>query len=566
MPGLDRLRHHVCTLTADPDPAGPTDVQLLERFVRRNDQLAFAALVRRHGPMVLGVCRRVLRDAHEAEDAFQATFLVLARKSASLRKPEALAGWLYGVAYRTAVKARDRSARWRQAQEEFAEPADEAGGSLEVLAWRELQAVLDEEIQRLPARYRGPVVLCCLEGQTYQEAGRRLGCPAGTVAGRLSRARERLRGRLARRGLTLSAGLFAGLFSARTASAAVPGELITSTAQAAAWFATGKGPAALSGPVVALAKGVLQAMLWSKLKVVLGACLLMGAVGLACAVFAYHSPAAEGDGSSPLAGGTLPDAGASDKGGTTPTKKRGDPVKRPAYPEDPDAGSGTDPYGEARPALPIVAGLRLAEAQDQVDLCKARLQGKQAELEEAKILHEKARKHAATIQKLSDTRAITPQEAEEARFDEKVRATRVVVKEAEVKEATILLRQAERRLKALGKKPEGSGKDAGMGEPMGGAPRPGVPTGAAKKAYEAVFAAFQAGRKADAEKCYLWSKRWRDAERAAGNRKAQAEHAKRMRALRDLVLAQYRAGQVGRDEVAAAEYYWQEARAGSGSR
>src|SRR5262249_26019760 len=158
----------------------------------------------RHGPMVLGVCRRVLDHAHDAEDAFQATFLVLARKAASIVARDTVGNWLYGVAYRTAHKARVAAARRRLKERQMSRPE-----ALDEDVWRELRPVLDQELNRLPEKYREPVILCDLEGQTRKEAARRLGWPEGTLSGRLSRARVLLAKRLARHGLTLSGGAMA---------------------------------------------------------------------------------------------------------------------------------------------------------------------------------------------------------------------------------------------------------------------------------------------------------------------------------------------------------------------
>jgi RNA polymerase sigma factor (sigma-70 family) len=172
-----------------------TDSQLLKRFASQQDQAAFAALVRRHGPMVLAVCRRVLGNAHDADDAFQATLLVLVRKACVIARPESLGNWLYGVAYRVAVKARANAAR-RSGHERRA-PAKAWVDLLEEAIRRELRSVLDAELSHLPDEYRTPLVLCYLEGKTNAEAARMLGWPTGSISGRrLARARELLRKRL----------------------------------------------------------------------------------------------------------------------------------------------------------------------------------------------------------------------------------------------------------------------------------------------------------------------------------------------------------------------------------
>ncbi|MBX9581529.1 MAG: sigma-70 family RNA polymerase sigma factor, partial [Gemmataceae bacterium] len=178
------------TLARPAAPAGPPDGELLDRYVRGGDPDAFEVLVRRHGPRVFGVCRRVLRDPHAAEDAFQATFLVLARKAGSIARPDALAGWLHGVAARVARKARGRSYR--------ALPlgVPEAVGPTPDPDHWDLVRVLDEELARLPAADRDLIVLIYFEGRTHAEAARAAGCPAGSVAWRLARARAALRERL----------------------------------------------------------------------------------------------------------------------------------------------------------------------------------------------------------------------------------------------------------------------------------------------------------------------------------------------------------------------------------
>ena len=231
------------------------DALNLDRFVASGDPDAFAALAFRHGPMVFGVCHRVLRNQHDAEDAFQATLLVLARKAGYVSKRASLASWLYGVAFRTACNASAGIVRRRVHESQAPCSGQPAGPDA---AWSELRFILDEELNRLPERYRAPLVLCYLEGKTNEEAAAQLGWTKGTVSGRLARARDRLRRRLTRRGLTLSAGMLVGLFGVGTAPAAVPGTLLNATCQAAASCAAGK--AALAGPAAALAEGVIHAM------------------------------------------------------------------------------------------------------------------------------------------------------------------------------------------------------------------------------------------------------------------------------------------------------------------
>jgi RNA polymerase sigma factor (sigma-70 family) len=264
LPHLRRLA------SAGADDAG--DSQLLERFLRRRDPDAFAALVRRHGPMVLGVCRRLLPEPHDAEDAFQATFLVLLRRASDVGRPERLGSWLYGVAYRVALKARGREARRRRGERPL-EDAPVEGGVADLI-WRELRPVIDEELNRLPEKYRAPVVLCYLEGISKRAAARQLGWPEGTLSTRLHRAREILRRRLTRRGLALSAGVVAAALSRGATAAAVPAPL-------AAAAVAPPAPAA----VAALAEGALRAMWWNKVKLLTAVCAaLLLAAGLGRAV------------------------------------------------------------------------------------------------------------------------------------------------------------------------------------------------------------------------------------------------------------------------------------------
>jgi RNA polymerase sigma factor (sigma-70 family) len=267
------------------DGTGLPDGQLLEGYINRRDKAALAALVRRHGPMVWGVCRRVLANYHDAEDAFQATFLVLVRKAASIASRELLANWLYGVAHQTALRARATAARRKQRERPLGQMPEPATADYEI--WRDLQPVLDAELSRLPDRYRAVIVLCDLEGKTRKEAARQLGVPEGTVAGRLARARTMLAKRLARRGLALPGGVLTAVLSQSVAAAHVPAWLVSSTIKATSLFAAGQGTAGLiSAPVAALVEGVLKTMLLSRLKI--AAPVVLVAV-LACSAFGLLS-------------------------------------------------------------------------------------------------------------------------------------------------------------------------------------------------------------------------------------------------------------------------------------
>jgi RNA polymerase sigma factor (sigma-70 family) len=276
-------------LAAAGEAGGQADARLLERFAGRRDEAAFALLVERHGPLVLGVCRRLLRQEQDAEDAFQATFLVLARKAGSIRKGESVASWLYGVALRVARKARAAAIR-RQAREAQLRdvPAAEAAPAW---AGRELRAVLDEEVGRLPARYRLPFVLCHLEGKTNEEAARELGRPLGTVLAQLSRARARLRSRLVRRGVALSVAALAAALAQEGAPAAVPAGLAAATVKGAVTFVPGKAaaPGAVSAQAAALAEGVLHTMFRTKLMMAAAAVLAVCLAGVGAGLLAQQA-------------------------------------------------------------------------------------------------------------------------------------------------------------------------------------------------------------------------------------------------------------------------------------
>jgi RNA polymerase sigma factor (sigma-70 family) len=262
----------------------PTDRELLEHFVRHRDADAFAVLLHRHGPMVLGVCRRLLRDVHAAEDAFQATFIVLARRAGTISWRDTVGDWLYQVASRTAHKAA-AAAVLRKAHERAAGRTRPAVTNPDPAA-HEVYAVLDEELQRLPVKYRRAVVLCCLEGSTLMEAARQLGWPLGTTASRLARGRELLRGRLARRGfLCLGAVLALGL-GGDALTAPVPAALAESTWRSA--LETGNVAPASWTPATRLARGVGRDLARARFWLTLVMLLSLGLLGTATATTFPH--------------------------------------------------------------------------------------------------------------------------------------------------------------------------------------------------------------------------------------------------------------------------------------
>ncbi len=290
-PLASTLRRLYRSATHDESQA-PTDAQLLERFTAGRDESAFEALVNRHGRIVWSVCRRLLRREQDAEDAFQATFLLLVRRAGSIGRREAVAAWLYRVACRVALRLRAQAARRAVRDQQAARPlAMETEGET---LWRDLRPVLDEEVSRLPEKYRLPVILCYLSGHTTEEAARRLGCPRGTVLSRLAWARQRLRGRLARRGLAVSVGALAAVL-AEKASAVPPGDVLWRTLTAARWLAAGQAavPGAVSVRAVALMEGVLRAMYWTRMRTITAMVSLL-VLGAAAGFWAYRPVEAGG--------------------------------------------------------------------------------------------------------------------------------------------------------------------------------------------------------------------------------------------------------------------------------
>ncbi len=284
--GCDRLAlRQIHTVFNTGTIGGLTDGELLERF-RSCDleaaELAFAALIERHGPMVLRVCQSVLHEPHDAEDAFQATFLILVRRAPSIRKQGLVGSWLHGVAFRVASCQKAASARRRRHERRAAEQSYSIAHHEDR---QEVVSVLHEELDRLPEKYRAPLVLCNLECLSHEQAASQLSWPVGTVRSRLARGRERLRSRLLRRGLAPSGALMASAILGEAARGAVPRALVTATARAALREALGHSVAVgvTSGSVTVLVRGAMNVMLLSKIKLVLVAFTLVATAAIVAA-------------------------------------------------------------------------------------------------------------------------------------------------------------------------------------------------------------------------------------------------------------------------------------------
>jgi RNA polymerase sigma factor (sigma-70 family) len=291
---------HLRQAAGAPDPA-VTDAQLLERFLRDRDGVAFELLVRRHERLVQGVCRRVLRNPHDADDAFQTTFLLLVRKAGSIARREALPAWLHQVAYRVALRANGDARRDLRRSAPGVEPdslPSREPDPAEALP-PDLGPVLDQELSRLPEKYRAAVALCFLEGCTHEEAAQRLGCPRGTVSTWLTRARALLRARLARRGVVLTAAALAAGLGPPAGAAPVAAAVRV----ALRWVEGGPAAAQISARVAALAEGVLRTMFLTKLNVA-AAALLAAALVTSGGTLAVRALAGGGQdpGATPLPG------------------------------------------------------------------------------------------------------------------------------------------------------------------------------------------------------------------------------------------------------------------------
>jgi RNA polymerase sigma factor (sigma-70 family) len=276
---MNQVAQHILQLAFQWDGGDLTDAQLLDSFLSRHDERAFEALIYRHGPMVMGVCRRTLGCLEDAEDAFQATFLVLVRKAKSIKRGM-VGNWLYGVAYRTAMKAKVMRARKVARERRAREMARPKARQEEV--WEQLAPLIDKELNGLPDYYRSAVILCDLEGLSRKDAAHKLGWSEGTLSGRLAQARALLARRLSHTSLSISGGALAVLLSEQTASACLSTSVVASTSKAAILMATGQAYTAglVSANVLSLTNGVLKAMLLTKLKLTTLALLGVAVLGV----------------------------------------------------------------------------------------------------------------------------------------------------------------------------------------------------------------------------------------------------------------------------------------------
>ncbi len=417
------LRIQLGTLSGVGVVGDLSDGQLIRRFLDARDgaeQAAFTALVERHGPMVLRVCRHSLGDPHDAQDAFQATFLVLARKAGTVRKTDSLASWLHGVALRIALRARaDAARRSKYERRGAALRAEEPGrvaGPYE--SWPDLH----EEVARLPHRYREPVVLCYLEGLTTEAAASRIGCPRGTVLSRLSRARERLRGRLSRRGLALTA-----LPAVGPTPSALPAALIGATVRSALGFAGRRATEAAlaSATATTLAREVLYAMTVSKMKA-----LGVAALGCAFALGGVQTYARQFGG---IGAGKNP-AGVAPPAGGNPTR----PVHAAIAQQSNTKAGNTNPTESDKVRTNKVA------VPDGLNFLKARLDTKRAELKREEAQRELASSVVKIHKRLNERikGSVSKEEGAKAEAELKVAQAAVLIKEAEIREIEVRISQA----------------------------------------------------------------------------------------------------------------------------
>jgi RNA polymerase sigma factor (sigma-70 family) len=476
---------HVQHLFTEGGIAGLGEAQLLERYTRARDETAFAALVALHGPLVLGVCRRWLRDPNDVDDAFQATFLVLARRAKAIRDGNRLGPWLYGVAFRVASRLRSQAVR--RSQKEESTVLDVPAKEQPTMELSDLPPVLDEELARLPEHARATIVLCDLEGASCEEAALKLGCPVGTLKSRLSRARERLKDRLARRGFGPLAMAWESGRVSQWALAPPPLSLCEATVRAASEFCIQRGVAAgaVSASAAALARGVLKSMLVMKIKTTAA---ILGLSALACGSTGAFVHARQAG-----AGGRVPQSdavstGAADRllGNQTPVPPVHTPTD-PLIPSTPaDMGSAKTAaipaeelriklaaakrklawserqfkahvlaqaeYDEAADAVQLIESQIEAQTNalsDEVELLEAQLKVRQAELEAAMIRGKDIEDELA-LAKSEVERGVAPQNTLARALSQQHACTATIqIQKANLLEWNVRLAQAKRRVQRM---------------------------------------------------------------------------------------------------------------------
>jgi RNA polymerase sigma factor (sigma-70 family) len=470
------VRVSLCEILDSGTLTGLTEAELLERYLTVRDERAFEMIVTRHARMVLGVCRRILHDPNDVDDAFQATFLVLVRKAASIRSRERLSPWLYGVAQKVASRAR-AVASARRAREGLDGAFDRPGRSGPEAA-SELCAILDAELSRLPEKYRSAVLLCCLEGKSHDEAAAELNWPVGTVRSRLFRGRRLLQSRLTRRGISPSLVLASDLTSVLPPNVAPDPSLIEASLQIANRLANARLVA--SGTVAALTQGVLTTMFVTKLKLVGGTLLAASAIGSGAMIFAQESP------------------GRPQRAETVEPPRIANPELPPRKPGaiETDASRAANPLTDPTRSVPtnelrarlkyallkqarleasykrnVVGREAVDDASSQVDILKAQIDDDREALQNAielqKISVERLKaeldRRANVLsakqkvfdrsRKMLQAKSISSQESDEAQADFADATAQFTIKKLEISEASVRLAQLERRLKRIDAEP-----------------------------------------------------------------------------------------------------------------
>jgi RNA polymerase sigma factor (sigma-70 family) len=454
---LRSVIRHLWETVRPAEAGGLEDAELVRRWAAERDSAAFEVLLWRHGPMVLGLCRRLLRHEQDAEDAFQSTFLTLALKAGSIARGRAVGSWLYTVARRAAQQARAAAARQRPSDPRV---LDLLGATADGDAMAlDTQEALAEEVGRLPEKYQVAFVLCQLEGLSNEEAARQLGRPVGTVVSRLSRARERLRSRLARRGLAPLAAL--ALLAERAGAAAMPAPLVAETIRAATLAAAaGKVTGAASVPVAALTQGVLRAMWLTKVKtaatVVLAAAILAGAGG----AWGYRTRAE---------GPPVPaaDKAAQEVPARPANRLEGAGDRRAEAPDNPKAAAPGERPREVKPPPELVAAVAAAlmaeagkgmnreallqQVRDEVELLEVQVAVRRAHLEAAKVgvTAPEERVRQMMRQRQVAANSVSDEDLRGAQFVAAQAKAQVAIREAELQEPIVRLKQARRRMSAL---------------------------------------------------------------------------------------------------------------------